>query len=309
MSPDSLRTFSPQALKSARVFTMKYDQDYLGTITENYTHLWQIMSDKKCIFRFFGCIMFSRMIKCSNLGVIKQLAIVKRGIQVCQSTRCFWNMHYKNEPLVRQKSYRRKRVRKGWAKPLLYSQVNSDNYRFIRQQLFLMLHIFQELQMTLWRTGCSPEMYTEHSWDVQTWKLSCPLPWMLTWLVFLCAFYWSGSCVTNGLASQPPWKCHAGVNKNTRCMFYKELQLALNYSGFHLGQPSLVLWVSMDEQEDQEMIQWASEFPSSWTWQPQTYLFTLPLSHTLHSKLLCNLRVLTISDLNSFSPLISDESC
>lgn len=152
-------------------------------------------------------------------------------------------------------------------------------------------------------------MYTEHSWDVQTWKLSCPFRWMLTWLVFLCAFYWSGSRVTNGPASQPPWKCHAGVNKNTGCMFYKELQLALNHSGFHLGKPSLVLRVSMDEQEDQEMIQWGSEFPSSWTWQPQTYSFTLPLAHTGHSKLLCNLRVLTISDLNSFSPLISDESC
>lgn len=147
------------------------------------------------------------------------------------------------------------------------------------------------------------------SWAGQPWRVSCPPHCMFTPLVLLCTFYWSGARVTNGLASQPPWKCHAGVNKNTRCMFYKELQLALNDSGFHLSQPSLVLWVSMDEQEGQEMIQWASEFPSSWTWQPQTYLFTLPLPHTLHSKLLCNLRVLSISDLNSFSLLISDESC
>lgn len=143
-----------------------------------------------------------------------------------------------------------------------------------------MPHISQWLQVLLWRTGCSPDTCTGLSWDVQTWKVSCPPHGVLAWLVFLCACYWSGSWLTNGLASQPPWKCHAGVNKNTGCMFYKELQLALNYSGFHLSQPSLVLWVSMDEQEDQGMIQWASEFPSSWTWQPQTHLFTLALSHT-----------------------------
>lgn len=141
-------------------------------------------------------------------------------------------------------------------------------------------------------------------------EVALSFPWMLTLLVFLCAFYWSRLRVTNGLVSQPPWKCHAGVNKNTWCMLYKELQLALNYSGFHLCKPSLVAlcidgWAEVPGNDSM-----SSEFPSSWTWQPETYLFTRLLSpRTLYLKLLCNLRVLSISDLNYFSPLISDESC
>lgn len=205
-----------------------------------------------------------------------------------------------------QKEKGEKRVRKEWEKgeetPLFYSQWSNLTIPDWWGSSFSSCSVCQWLQRS-W------ESRTEVSWAGQPWRVSCPPHCMFTPLALLCAFYWSGARVTNGLASQPPWKCHAGVNKNTRCMFYKELQLALNDSGFHLSQPSLVLWVSMDEQEGQEMIQWASEFPSSWTWQPQTYLFTLPLPHTLHSKLLCNLRVLSISDLNSFSLLISDESC
>lgn len=32
---------------------------------------------KRYIFRILGCIMFSGMVKCGNLGVIKQLGTVK----------------------------------------------------------------------------------------------------------------------------------------------------------------------------------------------------------------------------------------
>lgn len=63
--------------------------------------------------------MFCHVLKCSNLGVIKQLAIVKGGIQVCQSTRYLWNVHYKDpgsphgqtEKLQKEKG--EKGVRKG----------------------------------------------------------------------------------------------------------------------------------------------------------------------------------------------------
>lgn len=101
-----------------------------------------------------------------------------------------------------------------------------------------MLHIFQRFQMTLWRTGRSPGTRTQHSWDVQTWEFVLSFPLDVNSTCFSSVLSIDPKPrVTNGPASQPPWKCHAGVNKNTRWMFHKELQLALNYSGFHLGQP------------------------------------------------------------------------
>lgn len=172
------------------------------------------MSDGKHVFRFLVYIMFPYMLKCSNVVEIEQTVLMKVRTQVCQSPHEMfvqYALHRHRQPSWR----RRKARRKGSAKASVLHTGRSWQSHVHKAVAFPHAWYFSAIEYNVLKNRMFPgNVHCAHP-RCANLEVLLSFPLDVNFTCFVLCFLLISILYNKRPGFPAPWKCHAGVNKNT----------------------------------------------------------------------------------------------